>query len=689
MGGRGTFNVSAFYMDIEDLQATVTAGSCSSRVIFNVPKARSTGRRGRVRAAAPTDSFDFAISASYNNSELRSTLTSTDAPATSGRRGHRGGQPPADRPRVPGGGRGHLSAGRCERPGWATSPAAYQHVGSRFTQIGDQAAGFGTVNLNSFGANTIGGPLTQSTFTFDPELPAYDIVNLRLGFLKGKWDVALFVNNLTDERGAARPRPGARHPRPRRLPDQPAAHVRHQHARHVLTSWRRGLSRRATFLRRVASRSRIAFLASPAFAGSGPAGRRDRRRRLRRLDRAAPAAPGRARDAARRLGAGQPARQLRRRDARHPRHLRPGPDLHRDGAARLRRCGRSSRRARGRRSTSKRARCGCIAATTPTSAPRCPDPARARLPAAEARRWRRPSAASRRSTFGGIKSRLAGDHGRRAARRAPRVPCARRATRFVQAGGDRLLARRMASDRARDGSRSKPTSMSSPAARGWPASSPTSPGDGHPPHAAGGLLLRRPAAARSATPPAASRSGSTSASASSTASPTSSGRGFKVADDTRGDAFDPTSGDRTPSAEGIARARRFLAERFPELAKAPAARRARSASTRTAPTATSSSTATRRRRTSGSWAAAPATASSWARRWASWPPKPSCRSERCPRCSAWRGCGRPSGRPSSSEGGTSGPSAIAAISPRNRSNSVQDFPRSVYGVLANKRKCFR
>jgi monomeric sarcosine oxidase len=47
------------------------------------------------------------------------------------------------------------------------------------------------------------------------------------------------------------------------------------------------------------------------------------------------------------------------------------------------------------------------------------------------------------------------------------------------------------------------------------------------------------------------------------------GRGFKIADDTRGEAFDPTSGERAPTAEGIARARRLLAERFPELAKAP------------------------------------------------------------------------------------------------------------------------
>jgi len=47
------------------------------------------------------------------------------------------------------------------------------------------------------------------------------------------------------------------------------------------------------------------------------------------------------------------------------------------------------------------------------------------------------------------------------------------------------------------------------------------------------------------------------------------GHWFKVADDTRGTRFDPTTGDRTPSKEGIARARRFLATRFPELAKAP------------------------------------------------------------------------------------------------------------------------
>jgi sarcosine oxidase len=51
--------------------------------------------------------------------------------------------------------------------------------------------------------------------------------------------------------------------------------------------------------------------------------------------------------------------------------------------------------------------------------------------------------------------------------------------------------------------------------------------------------------------------------------PDTHGRGFKLADDTRGEPIDPTSANRTPSVAGIARARHLLAERFPELASAP------------------------------------------------------------------------------------------------------------------------
>jgi len=46
-------------------------------------------------------------------------------------------------------------------------------------------------------------------------------------------------------------------------------------------------------------------------------------------------------------------------------------------------------------------------------------------------------------------------------------------------------------------------------------------------------------------------------------------RGFKIADDTLGASFDPTSGDRTPTGEGIEAARRYIEFRFPGLKGAP------------------------------------------------------------------------------------------------------------------------
>jgi glycine/D-amino acid oxidase-like deaminating enzyme len=51
--------------------------------------------------------------------------------------------------------------------------------------------------------------------------------------------------------------------------------------------------------------------------------------------------------------------------------------------------------------------------------------------------------------------------------------------------------------------------------------------------------------------------------------PGNQGRGFKIADDTRGPTFDPTSGERLVSEDGLAAARRFLAYRFPGMKDAP------------------------------------------------------------------------------------------------------------------------
>ena len=198
MGGRVSLNVSAFYMDISDLQLTVTAGTCSSRLIFNVPEAVSQGAEIEL-VAAPNESFDFSVSATLTESELRSTLTSTDtAGNVSVISGIREGNRLPSVPRV----QGAASATwrwpfRAGAQGFVT--ATYQHVGSRYTQIDDLTPGIGVVDIASF-PQDIGGPLTQSTFRFDPLLPAYNLINARVGVTRPNWEIALFVNNLTDER---------------------------------------------------------------------------------------------------------------------------------------------------------------------------------------------------------------------------------------------------------------------------------------------------------------------------------------------------------------------------------------------------------------------------------------------------------------------------------------------------------
>ena len=189
MEGRGTFNIAAFMMDITDLQATITAGSCSSRLVFNVPESQSQGFEIEV-AAAPNANFDFAISASYTDSELESEAA-----------GNISGISPGNRlPTVP-----EFQGAAAATYQWQTAnerliylTGVYQHVGSRYTQVGDFADGFGTVDMLTF-PGVIGGPLTQQFFTFDPQLPSYDIINLRLGWTSDQWDIALFANNVTDE----------------------------------------------------------------------------------------------------------------------------------------------------------------------------------------------------------------------------------------------------------------------------------------------------------------------------------------------------------------------------------------------------------------------------------------------------------------------------------------------------------
>jgi iron complex outermembrane receptor protein len=208
LGGRGSVNVSAFYMDIQDLQLNVTAGSCSSRLVFNAPTARSQGVELEINAT-PTQNLDVAFSAALNDSKLTSTDTTGGVNVISGIQSGN---------RLPGVPKVQLTGALTY--GWnvavgsrASITGSFQHVGSRFTAIDDFGTGvclsgvspcpFGTVDMTKFEADeggvTIGGPLTQSVFSFNPELPAYTLLNLRVGLRRSSWEAALFINNLTDE----------------------------------------------------------------------------------------------------------------------------------------------------------------------------------------------------------------------------------------------------------------------------------------------------------------------------------------------------------------------------------------------------------------------------------------------------------------------------------------------------------
>jgi iron complex outermembrane receptor protein len=195
MAGHSTLNVSAFYIDIHDLQTTVTAGTCSSRLVFNVPHARSQGVDLEYEAA-PNRHFDIAFSGGYNDATLRSTLTSTDlAGNVSVVSGIEKGRRLPTVPQV----QGSVSAiYRFEVAGGSQMylTGTYQYVGSRYTQVGDQD--LGTLDMTTL-PNTIGGPLTQSTLKYYPELPAYGLLNFRVGLRHAGWDISAFVNNATNE----------------------------------------------------------------------------------------------------------------------------------------------------------------------------------------------------------------------------------------------------------------------------------------------------------------------------------------------------------------------------------------------------------------------------------------------------------------------------------------------------------
>jgi len=187
---RGSFTLAGFYSDISDLQATIDAGNCSSRIIANVDSARSIGAEAEF-AYRVTDAFDVALSASWNESELTSSVVDAmGVPVQGLRDGNR-------LPTVP----------EFQAAASATYEAplndrmrgfgnvTYQYVGDRITQISDQENNPRTVNLiTAIGATSV------SSLVFPLELPEYQVVNLRAGVRGDSWEIAAFVNNVGDER---------------------------------------------------------------------------------------------------------------------------------------------------------------------------------------------------------------------------------------------------------------------------------------------------------------------------------------------------------------------------------------------------------------------------------------------------------------------------------------------------------
>ncbi len=186
-----TLNSAVFYTDIENLQTTLDAGSCSSRVVFNVPKAHTAGVELELSTLL-TDNLEVGFSGSVVEAEFDSTVRDGTGAVIGGiREGNR-------LPSVP---ELQLSVNATYSFAVSDTMAGYvtaslQHVGSRYTQASDQEN-----NPRSFTSGLAFGGATGTRATIvDLELPSYELINLSAGLeMDNGVDLVVYVNNLTDE----------------------------------------------------------------------------------------------------------------------------------------------------------------------------------------------------------------------------------------------------------------------------------------------------------------------------------------------------------------------------------------------------------------------------------------------------------------------------------------------------------
>ena len=194
-----TLNAAAFYTDINDLQVTADAGSCSSRVVFNVPKAHTLGLELEV-AFRPMAGFDLSVAGSLVDARFDSDVRTADNPLVTGDQsvviaGIRDGN------RLPSVPKFQVAATATYGQRFSANAEYYvsgsvQHVGNRYTQPSDQEN-----NPRTFVyGNNFGGIPAGSGTTVNLKLPNYTLVNFSAGLnFDSGLDVILYANNVFDE----------------------------------------------------------------------------------------------------------------------------------------------------------------------------------------------------------------------------------------------------------------------------------------------------------------------------------------------------------------------------------------------------------------------------------------------------------------------------------------------------------
>lgn len=192
-GRRFSLNAAAYYTQIENLQVSADAGSCSSRVVFNVPDAHTAGLEAEV-AANPFAGFEVSFAASVLESKFDSSLLDSGGDVIAGiRDGNR--LPSTPEYQIAATAAYYWDAGWVGPGAEAHVAATVQSIGSRYTQPGDQEPGAGVFVSNLPFA---GAPGTDAT-VLDLELDPYTILNINAGIESGDWALQVYVNNVTDE----------------------------------------------------------------------------------------------------------------------------------------------------------------------------------------------------------------------------------------------------------------------------------------------------------------------------------------------------------------------------------------------------------------------------------------------------------------------------------------------------------